>query len=173
MKETEAKDSLTADTENLTESNELENPLKKKKKKSSQEEFPEKQNMSMEDFLVNPITKVPSKADANGWVFSDYTESETDNDDEDFEDSKEVLSDSNDSPKMAADLFTPANFKSAFAKITQAQSTTKATAKAKAKPKAVTKSTSTPKGFKRAAKSPAGSGLQKKTRGQSLLPKKK
>ena len=127
----------------------------------------------MEDFLVNPITKVPTKVDANGWVFSDYTESEKDNDDDEFEDSKEVLSDSNDSPKMAADLFTPANFKSAFAKITQAQSTTKATAKAKPKPKAVTKSTSTPKGFKRAAKSPAGSGLQKKTRGQSLLPKKK
>ena len=116
--------------------------------------------MSRKDFLLTGPNSTTLSVETGEYVFSDYPESvngddESDNADSDdsednFEDSREELSDSNDSPKVSPDLFTPASFKSAFAKITQAQSSSK--------------STPTPRRQKRSAPSPVDSKLVKKTR---------
>ena len=174
-------DTLTTDTPNEPQTNHQEKPMipglpetdrlkvkkkqKKKKNKSTEKETNEKKEMSRQDFLVTAPKSTTLSVETGEFVFSDYPESvngddESDNADSDdsednFEDSREELSDSNDSPKVSPDLFTPASFKSAFAKITQAQSSSKPT--------------STPRRQKRSAPSPADSDLVKKTR----RPKKK
>ena len=141
-------DTLTTDTPNEPQTNHQEKPMipglpetdrlkvkkkqKKKKNKSTEKETNEKKEMSRQDFLVTAPKSTTLSVETGEFVFSDYPESvngddESDNADSDdsldnFEDSREELSDSNDSPKVSPDLFTPASFKSAFAKITQAQS---------------------------------------------------
>ena len=187
--ETEMKTNEMPETENNTKSsstNEDENKSKipglpeserlkkkkKKKKKSKQGKEEEnligQENLSRKDFLISPETGLIKEDGLDNFVFSDYKEdsdsnndsAESDESDYTFEDSKEVLSDSEKTQILSVaqrndDFLTPVNLKSTFARTLQA-------------------TTSTPASIKRQAKSPAEGKDTKKYRSQSQskIPKK-
>ena len=95
------------------------------------------------------------KNETEGFEFSEYDDEETDSDE--FEDSREAFSDT-DNPPVASDFLTPV-LKSSFARNLQAKSTSTV------KPALTTGST------KRSASSPAD--VKSRAQPQSKLPKKK
>ena len=142
---------------------------KKKNKEKKKKEEKLACNLSVEDFLVSPETGLMRDKTEN-FVFSDYTsdhdESDISDSDDEFEDSKEALSDIEKAPETS-DPFTPVTLKlkSSFARNLHAKSMSRPS------------STSTP-GGKRSASSPADSKEKKekkKSRGRSKsqIPKKK
>ena len=141
-------------------------PKKKraKRKKKNQDEEDQENKMARDYFLKSPggTEKEPMFED---FQFSDY---DTDSDDDKFEDSREAFSDSGDhevsQSEQNVDFLTPVNLKSTFARTLQAKSSTPSTSRSR--------STSTPVTVKRPAPSPATSTKTKKPRPQSKLPKK-
>ena len=141
-----------------------EKKMRKKKNKEKKKEEKLVCNLSQEDFLVSPQTGL-LKDKTHNFVFSDYTSDHDESDDsesyDEFEDSKEALSDIEKVPE-SSDPFTPVRLKSSFARTLLAKSVSRPS------------STSTP-GGKRSASSPADSKEKKKSRGRSKsqIPKKK
>ena len=137
---------------------------KAKRKKKNQDEEDQENKMARDYFLKSPggTEKEPMFED---FQFSDY---DTDSDDDKFEDSREAFSDSGDhevsQSEQNVDFLTPVNLKSTFARTLQAKSSTPSTSRSR--------STSTPVTVKRPAPSPATSTKTKKPRPQSKLPKK-
>ena len=156
-----------------------EDRLKKKKKKKKQpkqkkehaDDVPD--NLSVEYFLVSPNSGIVKENDKeeNDFVFSDSplfsdredSDSESEADSDEFEDSRDVLSDTE---RVSEDLllFTPARTLQAESSSSKPSSTPKSKQAVK-----------TDKPTKRSAKSPLDSNETKKSRGQSKpdLPKKK
>ena len=135
--------------------------IKKKKKNKQKKEKKKASNLSVEDFLISPRTGlINENTETEDYVFSDYQSDNSDESDNDeaFEDSKETFSE-DEKESAPDDPFTPVNLKSAFARRYATLS--------------VAKPTSTPSSMKRSASSPAEKVLPKKTRPQSLIPKKK
>ena len=137
--------------------------VRRKKDKLIQKE-PKNVN-EKEYFLKKPTPSIYPSLEQ--FQFSDYEEdisgegADNDASEDEFEDSKEDLSD-NDAPisKPKEDFLTPFKFKCTFARTLQANSVSRP------------RSNSTPSTFKRPALSPANSLDSKKPRAQSKLPKK-
>ena len=172
---------------------------RKKKKNQNEDENEDSRQLTRTDFLISPesgVLKDQNNPD-NNFIFSDYDsnaagDEESESDDEDnnaFEDSKETLSDTenteNTPSASTSDLFTPVQLKSTFARTLEAKS--KSEAKPTSTPKVQSVLKSTPKiqaaslkpsnkPNKREANSPLDVKDQKKQRSQSQLsqiPKKK
>ena len=129
---------------------------KKQKKKSNKEEETPIKDLTRPDFLISPVSGALKKTEVlENFEFSEYDD---DTEDEEFEDSRETISDTENTP--GNEFLTPVNLKSTFARNL---------ANSSAKPAPTTNAN------KRAAKSPAETKENKKSRGQSQtrIPKKK
>ena len=164
----------------LAEEDHLKSRKKKKRKKKVKQKKSEEEKhlneMSRDDFLVNPHSGIVKETE---FIFSDYDGS---GEDETFEYSLDTLADSE---KAKTDLFTPVNLKSAFARTLQAKSTFSPNPSSSSTPKPGTATKSSARSrssdpaakqsaMKRIASSPADAKDQKKkSRAQFMIPTKK
>ena len=151
----------------LPEEDRLKQPKSKKKRKKKCKKTEDNAvagDLSRNYFLISPESGLLKKKDneTDGFQFSDYDDEDIESDDQ-FEDSRDTVSDDDDNQNAAEDFLTPVHVKSTFARSLMARSN--------AKP---SPTTCPPK---RSASSPPDeeTKLNKKSRARSksLIPKKK